>query len=119
MYYLRNEDHVSVMWLAVPLSNVFAATAYTAVYPSSKDITGSAAQVWMGFAVLLFVALYPAALQRAIMGHNQVCDGRIPYGFIDLNNDRSLLFTDTTERRMNLHRICGVCLMHRSLELNV
>lgn len=77
MYYLRHDDHVSVAWLAVPLSNVFAATAYTAVYPSiSRPITASAAQVWMGFAVLLFLALYPMALNRAIMGHNQVMEDR-------------------------------------------
>lgn len=76
MYYLRNEDHVSVLWLAVPLCNVFAATAYLAVYPTSTPNTYSPAQLWMGFAVLLFVALYPTALHRAIMGHNQVMEDR-------------------------------------------
>jgi Voltage-dependent anion channel len=75
MYYLRNDDHVSVLWLAVPLCNVFAATAYQVAYPSFS-ITGSAAQLWMGFAALLFIALYPIALHRAIMGHNQVMEDR-------------------------------------------
>ena len=66
-----------MLWLAVPLCNVFAATAYVSVYPSaSVPNTYSAAQLWMGFAVLLFAALYPTSLHRAIMGHNQVMEDR-------------------------------------------
>ena len=76
IYYLRHEDHVSVLWLAVPLSNVLAALAYTAAYPATRSVTGSTAQLWMGFAVLMFVALYPVSVQRAIMGHNQVMEER-------------------------------------------
>lgn len=75
MYYLRHEDHVSVVWLAVPLSNVFAAAAYDVIYPPMAA-AGSASQLWMGFAVLLFLALFPVTLYRTILGHNQVVEER-------------------------------------------
>lgn len=56
----------------MPLCNVFAAAAWVANYDAANPaLLTTAAQLWMGFALLLFVAVFPIAVNKAILGHNQ------------------------------------------------